>query len=650
MKEPPDKKTKYKDSLTFYKTIKTSLKNIIKYDETEELINEVVINVNNIIIHTFHFIKLYYIYQYENQGYADTINYDLVKNIMKIICSKEKQNKKGRKPKESIKKLRNNLEIFYNNHYKPLLTGENNLYFTHLNTLLDYETEKILTCFENHISLHFYDFFNRYVNILIGKFKNEELIKKKYTDKQLQKKELLIYRTEINRLKKDLLLNENKCINKYDRLKEKLRTNIFQKFSTDKNFCYQIKCEPLNFIDTLIKMSIEIENKEEKTFSIFSLRKSVISKYVKIDTTTVLHLLFSNGMNKGYYLTKGNTKKLQYTIWNKYFRLEKKIFNKKGYLFCGEISTDGFSVSILLIREDLYNPIGKNKVPKIRKPKGFSNEKYIDDLDKQEKQIAKNYKIVGIDPGKCDLIYCSTKKSKITTFRYSQIQRNKETRNKRFMKIIEKDKIKFKIKELENELSFCNSKSCGLKNVKEYIKCKNKINNLLNEYYNKKLYRKLRWYGFINRQRSEDCMINNFREKFGNKNETIICFGDYEQKKHLKFSPPTKGIGMRKLFRKTGYKVYLVDEYKTSKINHFSLQENEKFRKRKNPRPWKTNIVTYHGLLRSKSVPNSKSDKQILVNRDLNGSLNIHMISLYHIQGKTIPIEFSRKKSVGLHR
>ena len=73
------------------------------------------------------------------------------------------------------------------------------------------------------------------------------------------------------------------------------------------------------------------------------------------------------------------------------------------------------------------------------------------------------------------------------------------------------------------------------------------------------------------------------------------------------------------------------------------LQENEKFRKRQNPRPWKTNIVKYHGLLRSKSVPNSELDKQILVNRDVNGSLNIRMIALCHINKKKIPTEFSRK-------
>ena len=89
--------------------------------------------------------------------------------------------------------------------------------------------------------------------------------------------------------------------------------------------------------------------------------------------------------------------------------------------------------------------------------------------------------------------------------------------------------------------------------------------------------------------------------------------------------------------------MYLVDEYKTSEINHYNLQENERFRKRQNPRSWKTNIVKYHGLLHSKSVPNIELDKQILVNRDVNGSLNIRMIALCHINKKRIPTGFLQK-------
>jgi len=240
-------------------------------------------------------------------------------------------------------------------------------------------------------------------------------------------------------------------------------------------------------------MSLEIEKKQEKTFNVFPMRKSIIPKYIKLDTATVIHLLFTKDMNKTFYLTKGNTKSQQHNIWNNFFRLEKKIFNKKGYTFNGEISTDGFSVSILFVRSDLYNSSGKNKVPRTIKPKGFSNEKYIDNLTINERKELQKYNVIGVDPGKSDLIFCTTKDKddNIKTYRYSQIQRIKETRSKRYMKIIENDKKILKvgddktIKELETELSKFDAKSCSYENVKQFIKYKNKINNLLEEYYKK---------------------------------------------------------------------------------------------------------------------------------------------------------------------
>ena len=41
-------------------------------------------------------------------------------------------------------------------------------------------------------------------------------------------------------------------------------------------------------------------------------------------------------------------------------------------------------------------------------------------------------------------------------------------------------------------------------------------------------------------------------------------FGDCEQRKHRKYKEPVKGKGFRTLFRKAGYGVYLVDEFRTS--------------------------------------------------------------------------------------
>ena len=41
----------------------------------------------------------------------------------------------------------------------------------------------------------------------------------------------------------------------------------FKNFSIDNNYCYQVKCNPLNFINILIKMSLEIEKKQEKNIA-----------------------------------------------------------------------------------------------------------------------------------------------------------------------------------------------------------------------------------------------------------------------------------------------------------------------------------------------------------------------------------------------
>ena len=67
-------------------------------------------------------------------------------------------------------------------------------------------------------------------------------------------------------------------------------------------------------------------------------------------------------------------------------------------------------------------------------------------------------------------------------------------------------------------------------------------------------------------ERSEQKMANNFKRIFGNEEEVIVCFGDYEQKQHMKFKEPTKGKGMRTLFRRAGFQTHLVDEFRKSRM------------------------------------------------------------------------------------
>ena len=116
----------------------------------------------------------------------------------------------------------------------------------------------------------------------------------------------------------------------------------------------------------------------------------------------------------------------------------------------------------------------------------------------------------------------------------------------------------------ETELSQFNRKTLNVAKFKEYIQKKSEINGLLFTFYEKYIFRKLRLQGYRNRNRSEQKMLNNFKRIFGNEEEVIVCFGDFEQKKHMKFKEPTKGKGMRTLFRRAGFQTFMVDEFRTS--------------------------------------------------------------------------------------
>lgn len=669
-KKPPDLKSikRYEDYKTSYKTIKTSLKSITKHDITIEKINNVVVMMNKIIIHTYQFIKLYYLYCYHNKKELHQINEELINSVMKILC---KEDTRGRKPKQEIILLKTKLKSFYDKHYSKLIDKDEVLSYTNLNTMIDYETISILTDYENHICNHFIDFFNRFINVSHNKSKIEKDIREEKISQEEKKEKISEFRKELKKVKEDLLNISNDNLtssDKYHNWIKKTKKIIFTKVSYKENsIYYDVKCNPLDYLKSLIYMSIEIENKKEKTFSCFPLRTNIIPKNVIFDTTTLIHLFINkkdHKHTKDYYLTKGNTISLRNDIWKFFFRTDKKIFGNatSKYVFNYQMQTDGIGASINLIRRDLYNEDKKNKVRTVKKPKGYKEEKYIDELTQEQKDKYRDYIKVGIDPGVRTLLFGTNGETKIidkengktkhktTVFKYTQDQRRKETKIKKYMKITDNDKKETiinntTVKKYEETLSKYDSKSCIYKNVKSYIKEKNKVNKILFGYYEKELYRKFKWYGYINRQRTENNMINNFKKVFGEPDKVVIGIGDYCQKQHLKYKEPVKGKGFRKTFKRAGYDIYLVDEYKTSAISYLTEKENENFRKRGNPKPYKNNIMLWHGLLRSTNVPNSNSKaKHVLYDRDKNGAINIRRIFCCHLEGKERPKIFSRKK------
>jgi hypothetical protein len=59
-------------------------------------------------------------------------------------------------------------------------------------------------------------------------------------------------------------------------------------------------------------------------------------------------------------------------------------------------------------------------------------------------------------------------------------------------------------------------------------------------------------------------MIKRFEKKFGNNKEVVIMMGDWSEGKQMSNKELSKGKGIRKIFKRYGYELYVVDEFRTS--------------------------------------------------------------------------------------
>jgi hypothetical protein len=83
--------------------------------------------------------------------------------------------------------------------------------------------------------------------------------------------------------------------------------------------------------------------------------------------------------------------------------------------------------------------------------------------------------------------------------------------------------------------------------------------------------RKLKWFTYVNTKRNWNDTIGRIRTKYG-KNPTIVL-GDWSSKGRVNYMS-TPNMGLRRKLEEH-FKVYLIDEHNTSKINCKTHQKNE---------------------------------------------------------------------------
>ncbi len=708
----PKVKEKIKDDniikFDYIKTNKDNIMNVIKYPADINIVNDIVVKVNKIVIHTYQFLKLYLLHLYNNKKDFPLINEDFIGYIFMVLTVRKCGS--GGYTVDTMPKELKELTKFYNEQYKPLTINDEVIYYDKLNYVLAYEAIDIEKNINVNISEHFIQHLNKFINISLKVKEHRDKITKDNKDIKIRKEKHKEFYQEINKIKNDLTsFNELTSDAKYHKWILEQRKLIFgTKTDFEENSIhYDLKAHPQDYLKSMFYICSELEKiynqikkdneskeddnkiKQVRLFNVIPLRTNIISKNITLDSCSLISNFLDKSLKtidkeKNKIKIKDNGEKIknseiyknrdiggnvhnidnynykqnnnQKILWDNFFRTNQRVFKKNKYQFNNMIKTDGISVSILFVRVDEKGNLVKKE--KGKKYKEQLDCEYIEKIKFTDE--LKNKKIVSIDPNMADLLFCGSKdkNGNLQTFRYTQNQRRLETRTKKYMKITEKVNSETKInnqtiKQIESTLSILNSKTVNFDEFKKYIKEKNKVNNILYDHYQQDFFRKFKLNKYINMQKSEAKMIDNFKNKFGEPDKIIIAFGDHDKgSNNMKGLEPVICKKFRRIFKNAGFQVNLINEFNTSKLCSCCHHELDKFliRTSNKPRDKKKNKkVLVNGLLKH-TVSNPEGELNnlqtcsMIHNRDKNAVQNmLYIAEQIKITGKR-PDVFTRKQ------
>jgi len=601
------KKKKKTDFQTFrhnekasFQTIKTTLKSILlNHIEIQPEITKLVFDMNDLMIHSYQFIRLYILHCYVKQLPFPEIDETFILYCIKALGVRDNRGKKG-----ADTELLDKLEKFYITEYQPLLNHEKtNLKNTTF--MLPYLATQIHTSLSNNAQEHFIQHFLRFIN--------------KTTTEITQDKAILF------QFKKQVLELEETNEIFLDWKKQHL-PNIFPK-DIKKSIHYDVKVRPFSYLKGMLYMNSVLEKQESKLFQPLPLRNNIIPKHIILDTACLVSLFCPEKDKDGNKIKKGellkNIKDNQRDIWNGFLNLNHKTFKNKHYQFHNQIQTDGISCCLLFIRKDLKDKKWGSKVPALP-GLDFYN---IEDLSKEQLDELKPRNIVGCDPGKRSLVYMMDGNGK--KLQYTAPQRKMESKAKCNQRILLEEKKKQCIIELETELSSKNSKSVDYEKFKSYLVEKDKLNKKVIEFYQRETWRKMKFRQYSYGKKSMDNFLNKIKETFGD--NILIGYGNWSRSKQMKHFMPTMNKGLRKQIHKK-YDTITINECNTSKKCCECYNNLEYYRDKNGEKQFR--------LLVCSNCVRPQVKQTVFRTRDANSSINIMNLTKCWIEKQQRPLCF----------
>ena len=516
-----------------YKTFKLPLKKILLNRQLLlPTISNLVFDLNDLLIHSYQFIRLFLLHHYTFNLPLPTINQEFILYCIKTLGTKDNR---GRKSKNAI--LLNTLESFYNSDYQPLL-NHTKTDLKNTSHLLPYLATQIQVSISNNIQEHFIQHFLRFIN-------------KTTTNITTDKSKLFHFKHQLLNLEDtDTLFSDWKSTHLSHILPIDIKKSIY----------YDIKVRPFEYLKGMLYMNSILEQECSKLFQCLPLRTNIIPKHITLDTASVIALFCPEKDKQGNKIKKNellkNVKDNQEDIWSNLLNLNHRVFKNKHYQFHYQIQTDGFSCCLLFIRKDLKEKKWGSKIPEMEEQEFYN----IEDLPIEQLNTLKNRNIIGCDPGKRSLVYMVDEFGK--KLQYTAPQRKRESKAKTNQRILLLERKRNGIVEKETIMSEKNSKTVDYSLFKEYLVSKNKLNEETFEFYKREVWRKMKFRQYSYGKKSIDIFLNKIRETFGE--NILIGYGNWSRSSQMKHFMPTMNKGLRKLihFR---YDTVTINECNTSK-------------------------------------------------------------------------------------
>ena len=582
-----------------YKTFKIPLKTILLNRDIQPIINNLVFEMNNLVIHTYQFIRLYILNCYTNNLLLPTIDETFILYCIKTLGLRDNRGKKGKDTE-----LLEVLDTFYKTEYQPLLNHEKTI-LKNTTNMTPYLATQIHTSLHNNFQEHFIQHFLRFIN--------------KTTNKITEDKATLF------QFKKQLLeLNETDEI--FSNWKLTHLSNILPS-EIKKSIHYDIKVRPFEYLKGMLYMNSVLEKQESKLFQPLPLRNNIIPKHIIIDTASLINLFCPEKDKDGNKVKKGellsNVKDNQNEVWSNFINLKDKIFKNKYYQFHNQIQTDGISCCLLFIRKDLKDKKWGSRIP-ILQEQDFYN---IEDLSKEQLDTLKERNIVGCDPGKRSLVYMMDNNG--NKLQYTAPQRKRESKAKTNQRILLEERKRNGIIKKETHLSFQNSKSVDYEKFKVYLVEKDKLNKETTNFYKKELWRKMKFRQYSYGKKSIDTFLNKIKETFGK--NILIGYGNWSRSTQMKHFMPTMNKGLRKLIHKK-YDTITINECNTSKKCCDCNNDLEYYRNKEGKKVFR--------LLVCSNCVSCENKKIVFRTRDANSSINIMNLANCWIEKQERPLCF----------